>query len=58
MESVSILVDVQNVYYTTRQAHGCNFDYKALALLSNIIKILNQPSLQQLPTTIQNRIGQ
>ena len=27
METVSILVDVQNVYYTTRQAHACNFDY-------------------------------
>ncbi|GLP95142.1 NYN domain-containing protein [Paraferrimonas sedimenticola] len=28
-ESVLILVDVQNVYYTTRQAFGCNFDYNA-----------------------------
>jgi len=27
MESVSILVDVQNVYYTTRQAYGRHFDY-------------------------------
>lgn len=27
MEKVSILVDVQNVYYTTRQAYGRNFDY-------------------------------
>lgn len=27
METVSILVDVQNVYYTTKQAYGCNFDY-------------------------------
>ncbi len=27
MERVSILVDVQNVYYTTRQAFGRNFDY-------------------------------
>ncbi|MCA0895024.1 LabA-like NYN domain-containing protein [Microbulbifer agarilyticus] len=27
MESVSILVDVQNVYYTTRQTYGQNFDY-------------------------------
>ena len=27
METVSILVDVQNVYYTTRQAYGHNFDY-------------------------------
>jgi len=30
----------------------------ALVLLANIIKILYQPSLQQLPTAIQNRIGQ
>ena len=27
METVSILVDVQNVYYTTRQAYSRNFDY-------------------------------
>lgn len=27
MERVSILVDVQNVYYTSRAAFGCNFDY-------------------------------
>ncbi|MFT7560479.1 MAG: uncharacterized LabA/DUF88 family protein [Flavobacteriales bacterium] len=27
METVSILVDVQNVYYTTKQAYGRNFDY-------------------------------
>lgn len=27
METVSILIDVQNVYYTTRQAYGRNFDY-------------------------------
>lgn len=27
LETVSILVDVQNVYYTTRQAFGRNFDY-------------------------------
>jgi len=27
METVSILVDVQNVYYTTKQIYGRNFDY-------------------------------
>ena len=27
METVSIVVDVQNVYYTTKQAYGRNFDY-------------------------------
>jgi len=27
MEKVIILVDVQNIYYTTKQAHQCNFDY-------------------------------
>jgi len=27
METVSLLVDVQNVYYTTKQAYGRNFDY-------------------------------
>lgn len=29
MKSVVILVDVQNIYYTTKQAHRCNFDYNA-----------------------------
>ncbi|MGH1361877.1 MAG: NYN domain-containing protein [Burkholderiaceae bacterium] len=28
MQSVSILVDVQNVYYTTKQGFGRHFDYK------------------------------
>ena len=27
MENIVVLVDVQNVYYTTKQAYGCNFDY-------------------------------
>lgn len=27
MEKVIILVDVQNIYYTTKHAHNCNFDY-------------------------------
>ena len=27
MEKVAIFVDVQNIYYTTRQAWGCHFDY-------------------------------
>ncbi len=27
MQKTIILVDVQNIYYTTRQAHNCNFDY-------------------------------
>lgn len=27
MEKVSVLVDVQNIYYTTKQIHNCNFDY-------------------------------
>lgn len=29
METVTILVDVQNVYYTCRSAHQRNFDYNA-----------------------------
>ncbi len=29
METVSILVDVQNVYYTCKQAFACHFDYNA-----------------------------
>jgi len=29
MEKVIILVYVQNTYYTTKQAHNCNFDYNA-----------------------------
>ena len=27
MKKVILLVDVQNVYYTTKQIHQCNFDY-------------------------------
>ncbi|NQY25893.1 MAG: NYN domain-containing protein [Piscirickettsiaceae bacterium] len=27
MKTVSLFVDVQNVYYTTRQAYRCHFDY-------------------------------
>ena len=27
MEKVVLLVDVQNIYYTTRQTYQCNFDY-------------------------------
>ena len=29
MQKVSIFVDVQNVYYTTKQAHNSHFDYNA-----------------------------
>ena len=29
MASVAIFVDVQNVYYTVKDSHGCHFDYKA-----------------------------
>ena len=29
MTNVTILVDVQNIYYTTRQAYGRRFDYNA-----------------------------
>ena len=29
MQKTTLLVDAQNIYYTTRQAHGCGFDYNA-----------------------------
>lgn len=29
MESVSVFVDVQNIYYTTKQVYNRHFDYKA-----------------------------
>ena len=29
MDKVAIFVDVQNVYYTVKQCHGCHFDYRA-----------------------------
>ncbi len=29
MQKIAILVDVQNIYYTTRQAFGRQFDYRA-----------------------------
>ena len=28
MERVGIFVDVQNIYYTVKQSHGCHFDYR------------------------------
>jgi uncharacterized LabA/DUF88 family protein len=28
-DRVAIFVDVQNVYYTVKQAHGCHFNYQA-----------------------------
>ena len=27
MDKIVVLVDVQNIYYTTRQSYNCNFDY-------------------------------
>lgn len=30
MKSIAIFVDVQNIYYTTRQAYGRQFDYRKL----------------------------
>jgi len=27
MQKVSVFVDVQNIYYTTKEFHNCNFDY-------------------------------
>ena len=29
MDRVAVFVDVQNVYYTVKQSHGCHFDYRA-----------------------------
>jgi len=29
MDRVAIFVDVQNIYYTVKQCHGCHFNYKA-----------------------------
>lgn len=29
MDKVSVFVDVQNIYYTTRQFHHCHFNYNA-----------------------------
>ncbi len=28
MDRVALFVDVQNVYYTVKQIHGCHFDYR------------------------------
>ncbi|WP_437881715.1 LabA-like NYN domain-containing protein [Pseudomonas sp. LRF_L74] len=30
MKKIALFADVQNLYYTVRQAHGCHFDYTAL----------------------------
>ena len=29
MDRVALFVDVQNVFYTVKQCHGCHFDYRA-----------------------------
>lgn len=29
MQKVAVFVDVQNIYYTTKESHHCNFDYNA-----------------------------
>jgi uncharacterized LabA/DUF88 family protein len=29
MDRVAVFVDVQNVFYTVKEIHGCHFDYKA-----------------------------
>lgn len=29
MDRVAVFVDVQNVFYTVKQSHGCHFDYRA-----------------------------
>ena len=42
METVSILVDVQNIYYTTKQTFGRNFDYNEFwALATKNRKVVN-----------------
>jgi len=30
VKRIAIFVDVQNIYYTTRQAYGCHFNYRKL----------------------------
>ncbi|MGE8457116.1 MAG: nuclease, partial [Pseudomonas alloputida] len=29
MKKIALFADVQNLYYTVRQAHGCHFNYTA-----------------------------
>jgi len=29
VKKIAVFADVQNLYYTVRQAHGCHFDYAA-----------------------------
>ena len=29
MDRVAVFVDVQNIFYTVKQTHGCHFDYQA-----------------------------
>lgn len=30
MKKIAVFADVQNLYYTVRQAYGCHFNYAAL----------------------------
>ncbi|MBF0238951.1 MAG: NYN domain-containing protein [SAR324 cluster bacterium] len=44
MENVSIFVDVQNIYYTTKQSFHCNFDYntfwREVTVDRNVVKAI------------------
>ena len=30
MKKIAVFVDVQNIYYTVKECHGCHFNYRAL----------------------------
>jgi len=44
MEKLVVLVDVQNIYYTTKQSYDCNFDYNKFWAIAtsnrNVIKAI------------------
>lgn len=56
MEKVVLFVDVQNVYYTTKQAFGRNFDYNEILATGNpqIVKSL-KPLPMRLIVVMQNK---
>ena len=56
MKKVSIFVDVQNIYYTTKQQFNCNFDYNKFWKTSNVtIERLLLQLLTQRIEVIQNK---
>lgn len=66
MKKIAVFVDVQNIYYTVKESHGCHFNYRALwqqlseegeIVIANAYAIERNDSQQQGFQQILRRIG-